>query len=40
MPRSSTSNHDLVHCVSEQQRNGASIAEVLCFINNSICGLS
>lgn len=40
MPRSSTSNHNLVQSALEKQRNGASIAEVLCFINNSICGFS
>lgn len=40
LPRSNTTGHDLVHLVLTQQRNGANIAEVLCFINNSKCGFS
>lgn len=40
MPASNTSNHSLVRRILKQQRNAASIAEVLCLIHNSKCGLS
>lgn len=40
MPRSNSSNHNLVHSGLKQQRSGASAAEVLCFVDNSKCGFS
>jgi len=40
MPGSDTNDHSPVHPVLKQQRKGASIAEVLCFVDNSKCGFS